>query len=100
VVAGLKQRGILTDPARQLVEPKEAPAEALLDVHVPGYLKQLRSSSLKVAQVMELAPLAVLPSGTLDKKVMAPMVRGPWGSKGGVQKLGYSCCRRVVASDA
>lgn len=73
VVKGLKSRGILTDPGHQLVKPREATEQLLLDVHTPEYLGRLRSSSRKVAEVMELAPLAVLPPGVLDSKVLAPM---------------------------
>ncbi|GBF94944.1 hypothetical protein Rsub_07445 [Raphidocelis subcapitata] len=76
VVDGLAARGVISDRGRgggDLVEPLEAPEAALLDVHTPGYLGRLKSSSRKVAEVMELAPLAVLPAGTLDKKVLAPM---------------------------
>ena len=50
-MAGLQQRGILTNPSRQLVAPKEAPEAALLEVHAPAYLEKLSRSSRKVAEV-------------------------------------------------
>ncbi|KAI8476068.1 MAG: hypothetical protein J3K34DRAFT_516972 [Monoraphidium minutum] len=73
VVGGLAARGVVADAAAQLVTPAEAPRALLLDVHAPQYLDALRRSSLKMAEVMELPPLALLPAGVVDNKVMRPM---------------------------
>jgi acetoin utilization deacetylase AcuC-like enzyme len=54
----------------QLVQPLPASDELLLTVHSSQYLLQLHSSSLKAAQVTELAPLAMLPHSLVKKKVM------------------------------
>lgn len=48
----VKLRGHLTEIFLQLVTPKEATDEVLLDVHTPEYLQQLKTSKTKIAQVM------------------------------------------------
>ena len=48
IVRALQERG-LVQPA-QLVAPKEAPLEALLDVHTEDYLHRIHTSSWTIAQ--------------------------------------------------
>lgn len=55
------------------MRPLAISQSALLDVHEPSYLQALHSSSLKVAQVTELAPLAILPNFLVQRQVMSPM---------------------------
>lgn len=45
----------------QVWEPCEVPKEVLEAVHSKAYLKKLHSSPLRVAHVVELPPLAILP---------------------------------------
>jgi histone deacetylase 11 len=72
VAAGLRTNGIIASQS-QLVKPLPASLTALQSIHSQTYLQQLHSSSLKVAQVTELAPLAVLPHFLVDRKVLQPM---------------------------
>ncbi|KAG6487196.1 hypothetical protein ZIOFF_055779 [Zingiber officinale] len=53
------------------VEPLEASEEDLLVVHSETYLSSLKSS-LTVATITELAPVAMLPNCILQKKVLHP----------------------------
>lgn len=46
---------------------------ALRDVHSPEYLDALHSRSAKVAEVTELAPLALLPHMLLERALLTPM---------------------------
>ncbi|KAI7842582.1 hypothetical protein COHA_003686 [Chlorella ohadii] len=71
VLALLEARGVLS--AGQLVEAQEATHAVLREVHTERYLNKLNSSSLKVAMVTELAPLAFLPTFLLRRKVLQPM---------------------------
>lgn len=71
IVAALKKEGILK--ASQLLRPKAATEDMLRDVHTEAYLNKLNTSSLKVAQVTELAPLAMLPAFLLRRVILAPM---------------------------
>lgn len=71
VVNGLQRRGVLN--FQQLAQPKEVGLDVLLDVHTEEYLNSLHSSSLKVAQVTELAPLAMLPNHLNQQHVIKPM---------------------------
>lgn len=59
----------------QTWEPCEAPAAVLKDVHDAEYLKQLHTSSRKVASVIELPPLAVLPMWLLQRMLLNNMRR-------------------------
>lgn len=72
VADGLEKAGV-APPRGRLVAPLAATEALLLDVHDAAYLEKLRSSPRKVAEVMELAPLAALPRGALEKRVLAPM---------------------------
>ncbi|KAF6250370.1 hypothetical protein COO60DRAFT_881687 [Scenedesmus sp. NREL 46B-D3] len=72
VVAGLRTNGIISNNS-QLVTPLPATLIALQSIHSPAYLQQLHTSSLKVAQVTELAPLAMLPHFLVQRKVLQPM---------------------------
>ncbi|KAL4452011.1 hypothetical protein ABPG75_007673 [Micractinium tetrahymenae] len=71
--AGVLHRG-------QLVMAVEAGHDILKEVHTEAYLRQLDSSPLKVAQVTELAPLALLPPFLLRYKVLRPMATMAGGS--------------------
>jgi len=71
VVRRLEGSGVLL--RSQLVPAHAASLAALADVHSEKYLQELQHSSLKVAQVTELAPLAVMPSPLLRSKVLKPM---------------------------
>ncbi|XP_074572007.1 histone deacetylase 2 [Curcuma longa] len=55
----------------KIVEPLEASEEDLLVVHSETYLSSLKSS-LTVATITELAPVAMLPNCILQKKVLHP----------------------------
>jgi histone deacetylase 11 len=57
----------------QLTAAPEATLELLKDVHTTSYLEELSNSSIKVAMVTQLAPLALLPAFLLRKKVLLPM---------------------------
>eukprot|EP00803_Ostreobium_quekettii_P010121 evm.model.scf_379.8 EVM.evm.TU.scf_379.8 scf_379:54580-57443(+) len=57
----------------QFVEPVEAAEEVLRDVHSSGYLKRLHGSKFKVAQVIELYPIVLLPNCVVQSRVMARM---------------------------
>eukprot|EP00882_Tetradesmus_deserticola_P020719 GHRQ01022388.1.p1 GENE.GHRQ01022388.1~~GHRQ01022388.1.p1 ORF type:complete len:239 (+),score=59.05 GHRQ01022388.1:91-807(+) len=72
VVAGLQTAGVIAGIS-QLVQPLPASLTALQSVHSQTYLQQLHSSSLKVAQVTELSPLALLPHSLVQRKVLQPM---------------------------
>jgi hypothetical protein len=66
---------VLSD-ASQLVAPR-TPGRKLVEAwHDPAYLNKLYSSPLKVAQVTELAPLALLPMCILKVGAAAAPVRG------------------------
>jgi len=52
-------------------EPGEISREELLRVHTPKYLQRLKSSAA-VAEFLEFAPLAALPSKLLDSGVLLP----------------------------
>lgn len=71
VVNLLEQKGVLSKS--QLVAACEATLGALRNVHAEPYLNKLERSSLKVAQVTELAPLAAVPSFLLRSRVLRPM---------------------------
>uniref|UniRef100_A0A7R9V615 Histone deacetylase domain-containing protein n=1 Tax=Chlamydomonas euryale TaxID=1486919 RepID=A0A7R9V615_9CHLO len=71
IVKTLQKRGLFAK--QQLVEPLEAPLEVLRDVHTDQYVANIHNSSLTVAQVTELAPLAVLPVWLLRQRVVSPM---------------------------
>jgi histone deacetylase 11 len=72
VAAGLATNGIISSNS-QLVKPLPVSLTALQSAHSQTYLQQLHSSSLKVAQVTELAPLAMLPHFLVQRKVLQPM---------------------------
>eukprot|EP00892_Ulva_mutabilis_P007087 jgi/Ulvmu1/4750/UM020_0034.1 len=65
--------------ARSLIsktwEPCEAPKEVLRDVHDLDYLQQLHTSSRKVASVIELPPLAMLPMWLIQRMLLSNMRR-------------------------
>eukprot|EP00798_Chlamydomonas_sp_ICE-L_P028291 gene28291-31399_t len=62
-------------PAQQLVSPLEASHAVLQDVHTEeyDYVNAFHNSSLKRAQVTELAPLVSLPLFALRRCVVTPM---------------------------
>lgn len=45
----------------QLVAPKEVTEDVLLDVHTPEYLQQLKKSKTKIAQVLRLCHITLIP---------------------------------------
>eukprot|EP00195_Chlamydomonas_chlamydogama_P004527 CAMPEP_0202925260 /NCGR_PEP_ID=MMETSP1392-20130828/79404_1 /ASSEMBLY_ACC=CAM_ASM_000868 /TAXON_ID=225041 /ORGANISM="Chlamydomonas chlamydogama, Strain SAG 11-48b" /LENGTH=402 /DNA_ID=CAMNT_0049619029 /DNA_START=76 /DNA_END=1286 /DNA_ORIENTATION=- len=57
----------------QLVKPKMASHQILLDVHTPEYIRSIHTSSKTVARVTELAPLAALPNCLVQWRVVKPM---------------------------
>lgn len=59
----------------QTWEPCEAPEAVLKDVHDAEYLNELHTSSRKVASVIELPPLAVLPMWLLQRMLLSNMRR-------------------------
>jgi hypothetical protein len=71
VVDSLISQNLFT--LQQLVTPAPASPSLLLDVHCEKYLQSLEKSSLKVAQVTELAPLALMPAALVRDKVLKPM---------------------------
>ncbi|KAL1552351.1 histone deacetylase [Salvia divinorum] len=56
---------------RHIVEPLEAKREDLLVVHPESYLDSLKSS-LNVATIVEVPPVALLPNCLVDKHVLHP----------------------------
>ncbi|RXG68013.1 Histone deacetylase 11 [Armadillidium vulgare] len=54
-----------------IIKPKEAKDEDLMIVHTKSYLQSLKWS-VKVAQITEVAPAALLPNCLLQKKVLKP----------------------------
>jgi histone deacetylase 11 len=54
------------------IAPTAAPLELLQTIHTPEYLKRL-THSRHVAEALELASLAWVPSGILDRHVLQPM---------------------------
>jgi histone deacetylase 11 len=75
VLASLQAAGIVAMGVAGVVTPCEATLASLriFDVHSESYLQSLETSSLKVAIVTELAPLALVPASLLRKKVLRPM---------------------------
>lgn len=63
---------MIPSPAALTPAP-EVSLDFLADVHDRKYLEKLERSSLKVAIVTELAPLAFLPASLLRRKVLKPM---------------------------
>ena len=57
----------------QKVAPQEVPLEALQTVHSPAYLQHLHSSSRKVAAVIELPPIALLPISLVQRLLLRKM---------------------------
>lgn len=72
VLALLRRTGTVPD-RRHIVRAPEAALSTLADVHSPSYLQSLERSSLKVAQVTELSPLAAIPAALLRRRVLCPM---------------------------
>lgn len=56
----------------QMVRPTEATLEQLRDVHTAEYLEQLHGSSRKVAAVVQLPPVALLPNFLTQNRVTKP----------------------------
>ncbi|KAF8040688.1 hypothetical protein BT93_B2808 [Corymbia citriodora subsp. variegata] len=54
-----------------IIEPLEASKEDLLVVHSESYLKSLKSSA-RVAMIIEVPPVALLPNCLVDQKVLLP----------------------------
>ena len=59
--------------ADSLIEPKEVTREVLEEVHTAAYIDKIHTSSLKVAQVTEMAILASVPNWLLQRQVITPM---------------------------
>eukprot|EP00891_Asterochloris_glomerata_P002995 jgi/Astpho2/2995/fgenesh1_pm.00051_%23_11_t len=78
IVANLTARGLLRHC--QLIEPAEVSEQALLDVHTLRYLTGLNRSSRKVAQVIEMWPLGLLPAWLTRRRVVEPMRRHTAGT--------------------
>ncbi|KAK9826406.1 hypothetical protein WJX81_000560 [Elliptochloris bilobata] len=70
VVQGLLDEGLVS--RNQFVEPREASRETLLDVHTPKYLEWLHGSKCKVATVLEMQPIVVLPNWLIQRLFVRP----------------------------
>ena len=75
VVDMLCKDGLIKTKDDLITAPPPPSLDALSDVHSMQYLRALESSSLKVAQVTELAPLAFVPAFLTRSKVLSPMKR-------------------------
>ncbi|KAL8107276.1 histone deacetylase 2 isoform X1 [Apium graveolens] len=62
-----------------IVEPAEATKDDLLVVHSEGYLKSLKSS-LNVAVIIEVPPVALLPNFLVQKNVLYPFQKQVGGT--------------------
>ncbi|CAF0967207.1 unnamed protein product [Adineta ricciae] len=70
VVRFLRDAQMITNAT--IVQPNEATKEDLLTVHTRRYLSSLKWS-INVARVLEVAPIAVLPSFLVQRKVLRPL---------------------------
>jgi acetoin utilization deacetylase AcuC-like enzyme len=57
----------------QVVEPKELSIDRLRDVHTKTYLAKLHRSSIRVASMIELPPLAILPMILIQRLLLRKM---------------------------
>ncbi|KAL6603906.1 hypothetical protein ACP70R_044267 [Stipagrostis hirtigluma subsp. patula] len=64
---------------RRLVDPLEASKEDLLVVHTEAYLKTLKSS-FRVATIVEVPPVALLPNAIVQRKLLYPFRKQVGGS--------------------
>jgi histone deacetylase 11 len=73
-IAGVfEERKVLNGRAVQVWEPTEVPEDIVALVHSEEYLKRLHSSPCKVAEVIELPPLALLPMCMIQPLVLRKM---------------------------
>ncbi|XP_010047327.2 histone deacetylase 2 isoform X1 [Eucalyptus grandis] len=63
----------------RIVEPLEASKEDLLVVHSESYLNSLKSSA-RVAMIVEVPPVALLPNCLVDQKVLRPFLKQVGGT--------------------
>ncbi|RZC68285.1 hypothetical protein C5167_031533 [Papaver somniferum] len=63
----------------RIVEPLEASNDDLLVVHSESYLSSLKSS-YKVAIIIEVPPVALLPNCLVQQKVLYPFCKQVWGT--------------------
>ena len=67
------RNGRLLAPQDQIFEPTELSKAALKEVHSDAYLQQLHTSSKKVASVIELPPVALLPISLVQRLLLRKM---------------------------
>ncbi|KAI4377660.1 hypothetical protein MLD38_015251 [Melastoma candidum] len=66
-------------PMNRLVEPLSASKDDLLVVHSESYLESLKSS-LRVAMIVEVPPVGMLPNCLVQKKVLQPFLKQVGGT--------------------
>mmetsp|Transcript_15598 Transcript_15598/g.39647 ORF Transcript_15598/g.39647 Transcript_15598/m.39647 type:complete len:421 (+) Transcript_15598:216-1478(+) len=67
-------------PAGHTLAPVAASDDMLADIHCPKYIKSVSTSPWMVAQICELAPLAMLPNFVVQNRVVKSMRRMTCGT--------------------